>query len=177
MVARKQITLIERPPSERFKGRRAPVVRYDDELADYIVEQIAMGRSLLSVCDEPHMPAAAAITYWCLVDLCGFRQKYKTACDIRAQLMAEELLDIIDDSRNDWITRVDKDGNERQVYNPENVARSTLRFTGRRWIISKLLPGVYGESMQLKHADADGGKLKSPPLIVLQPVTAKSEIN
>jgi hypothetical protein len=172
MAARKSITLIAHPIAEqgRFQGERAPAVRFDSELAEYICEQIAMKRSLLSICREKNMPTAAAVIYWSTKNIGGFRKMYQDACSIRASLLAEELIDIVDDSFNDYVERETKEGGRIVVFDGEHVQRSKLRFEARKWVISKLLSGVYGDSTLIKLADNEGKKLQQPPLLVAQPV-------
>jgi hypothetical protein len=43
---------------------------------------------------------------------------------------------------------------------PEDYNCARLRVDTRKWIASKVLPKVYGDSQLLKHADADGNVLK-----------------
>ncbi len=64
--------------------------------------------------------------------------------------MAEEILDIADDSGGDWVE--DK-------LNPEVVARARLRVDSRKWILSKLVPKKYGDKVDLTHAGPDGGAI------------------
>ena len=178
-IPRKEIRVIAHTKTSipRFMGKRAPSVPYDDELADYIIEQIAMGRSLLEICREPNTPSAAAVIYWATKNICGFSKKYQDACIIRANIYAEELLEIVDDGRNDWVERQDQNGKTYVALDHEHVARSTLRAHTRKWVISKLLSGVYGESTQLRLADAEGKKLVAPPPMVIQPVAPPKTIN
>jgi hypothetical protein len=173
MAKRKQITLVQHTESAktRFAGRRAPAVRYDDEIAEYICEQIAMGRSLLSVCREPNMPDAAAVIYWVKIDLCKFKAKYETAIQIRAQLHFEEVIAIADDGSGDFQLREKEDGTEYTVLNAENIQRSKLRVDTRKWELSKMQPKVFGDAQLIKLADNEGGKLPSvAPTIIVQPV-------
>ncbi len=60
---------------------------------------------------------------------------------------ADEIVDISDDGRND--TYIDDNGNERT--DNERVARSRLRVDTRKWMLSKMLPKVYGDKLDVNH--------------------------
>ena len=60
-------------------------------------------------------------------------------------MLADELVEISDDSTNDTI--VTEDG--KVVTNQEVVARSRLRVDTRKWMLAKMLPKVYGEKLEL----------------------------
>lgn len=74
-----------------------------------------------------------------------FMQQYARAREIQAELLAEEVIEIADDSSGDVIV-VDDDGNEQT--NHERVARSRLRVDARKWYASKLSPKRYGDRIQ-----------------------------
>ena len=61
----------------------------------------------------------------------------------RADAMFEDMIDIADDGRNDYI--VNGDGEER--FNTEHVQRSRLRLDTRKWMLSKMLPKKYGDKI------------------------------
>ena len=60
--------------------------------------------------------------------------------ELRCELLAAEILEISDDSSNDWMAR-----EGRIVPDHENVQRSRLRVDSRRWLLSKLMPRKYGD--------------------------------
>ena len=49
--------------------------------------------------------------------------------------------------------------------NHDHIARSRLRVEARKWWAAKVNPKKYGDSTQIKHADADGNKLDTAPLV------------
>ena len=73
----------------------------------------------------------------------AFSDQYTRAREIGYQLLADEIIEISDDSRGD--TWVDDDGNERT--DTERVARSKLRMDSRKWMLSKMLPKMYGDKV------------------------------
>ncbi|MBV5333021.1 terminase small subunit protein, partial [bacterium] len=80
-------------------------------------------------------------------DLDGFSAQYTRAIQIRAIGWAEEIIEISDDGSQD--TYIDNNGNERT--NNEVVARSRLRTDSRKWMLSKVLPKVYGDKLDVNH--------------------------
>ena len=119
------------------------------EVADKILEGLAEGMTLREVCRQDGMPRESTVRLWVLDDRDGFAAQYALAREIGYQAMADELLEISDDGRNDWIER---DGEA--VYNGDHVARSRLRVDTRKWLLSKALPKVYGDKVGVEHSGA-----------------------
>ena len=72
--------------------------------------------------------------------------------------MADEIVEIIDDGRNDWMTRNIR-GRLVTLPNREITERSKLRMEGRKWLLSKLARGRYGEQKESK-PEGDEGAVK-----------------
>ena len=101
------------------------------------------------------MPSTSTAIVW-LADegKVEFQAQYARAREARADYLAEELLEIADDSSGDTIT--DKDGNTR--VDSEFAARSRLRVDTRKWLASKMAPRKYGD--KIEHTGADGGAIQ-----------------
>lgn len=67
--------------------------------------------------------------------------------------MADDLLDIVDDSSGDYVVR-ERDGERITVVDHEHIQRSRLRADTRKWLLSKALPKIYGDKIDLKHSGA-----------------------
>lgn len=121
---------------------------YTDELAELICLRLAEGESLRSVCRDDGMPSKQAVLRW-LARNEQFRAQYVRAKEEGAEAIAEEMFDIADDGTNDWMEKLDKDG-EAIGYqlNGEHVQRSKLRIDTRKWYLSKILPKKYGDRIQ-----------------------------
>lgn len=129
---------------------------YSQELCDRICEEIVLGRSLRSICDDYDMPSIATIFRWFRSED-GFREQYARAKEEQADTLADEMLDITDDARNDYMERFDKDGVSIGWYlNGEHVQRSKLRIDTRKWIASKLKPKKYGDKVDVEHSGQVG---------------------
>lgn len=128
------------------KGGRP--LKYTQELADKFCELIANGMSLRSACKEKIMPAPATIFKW-IRENEMFLKQYEKATQERTEAMAEDLLDIVDDGTNDWMTINRKDGSEAWQLNGEHVQRSRLRADTRKWLMAKMKPKKYGDKVDI----------------------------
>lgn len=129
---------------------------FTPELAIEICSRLAGGETLRAVCRDEKMPPESTVRKWALEDRDGFSAQYATAREIGYQSMADELLDIADDSSGD--VQSDEDGNKK--FNGEFASRSRLRVDTRKWLLSKALPKVYGEKVVQEHTGPDGGPVQ-----------------
>jgi len=83
-----------------------------------------------------------------VLDDAHFAAQYARAMSVRADVLADEIVDIAEDGRNDWEERENKDGSTYTALNREAIERSRLRMDARKWIASKLKPKKYGDRMQ-----------------------------
>lgn len=127
----------------KTRSRSGRPTDYMPEVAEDICNLLMLGESLRSICKRPGMPSIRSVMYW-LQRHEDFMQQYARAREIQAELLAEEIIEIADDSAGDII--VDDDGKEQT--NHERVARSRLRVDARKWYVSKLAPKRYGERVQ-----------------------------
>ena len=109
--------------------------KYSPEIADEICIRLACGESMRSVCLDKDMPAMPTVWRW-IRERDEFRKQYDRAKHESADVHAEEILDIADDSVGD-------------------VPRDRLRIDARKWIASKLKPKKYGDKASL---DVDTGR-------------------
>lgn len=132
---------------------------YTEELAARICERLARGESLRSVCRDDDMPDERRVREWATNKDHPFSPHYAEARRVGYERMADELLDIADDGSNDWMMRNEGD-NEGWRLNGEHFQRSRLRVDTRKWLLSKMLPKVYGDKQQMEHTGADGGPVR-----------------
>ena len=81
-------------------------------------------------------------------------KQYARACEERAEALLDEMLDIVDDTRNDYIEMDtgEKGASEHVLEakpNYELIQRSRLRYDARKWLVSKLNPKKYGEKVDV----------------------------
>jgi hypothetical protein len=133
---------------------------FAQKTADIICERLADGESLRAICTDPNMPGRTTVFKW-LAENDAFANQYMHAREAQADFMAEQILEIADDTSHDTIPKVDKDGNEYgEMANSEWINRSRLRVDARKWLASKMAPKKYGEKIQAEHTGADGSPLQ-----------------
>lgn len=94
------------------------------------------------------MPAESTVRAWALEDREGFSAQYTRARELGYLAMADELLEVADDGKNDWMERRDDDDKASYVLNGEHVQRSRLRVDTRKWMLSKALPKIFGDKIE-----------------------------
>ena len=111
---------------------------------------IENGDSLRSFCITYSLPLTTVHDWIGNEDHPERAEQYARAREARADKLADEILQIADDSSND--TYVDGDGNVKTDH--EVVARSRLRVDSRKWLAGKMAPKKYGDR-QILSGDPD----------------------
>lgn len=144
---------------------------FSPEIAQTICERLASGESLRRICIDEEMPARSTVFKW-LADNKDFSDQYARAKEVQLDAMAEEILDIADDTSND--TRTIRRGDaEVEVQNAEWVNRCRLQVDTRKWLMSKLAPKKYGDKVQAELSGANGGPIQAA--VTVEFVKPKSE--
>ena len=118
---------------------------FTQDIAIRICAELADGKSLRAICRADDMPAEATVRAWALDDVDGFSAHYARARDIGYECLADDILEISDDGKND--TYKDHEGNDRT--DQDVIARSRLRVDSRKWMLAKMLPKRYGDKLEL----------------------------
>jgi hypothetical protein len=82
--------------------------------------------------------------------------KYARATEMRADIMADEILEISDNVGGDIMTM--KDG--REVVDNAVVQRDRLRVDARKWLLAKLQPKKYGDKLDITSDNEPIGKIR-----------------
>jgi hypothetical protein len=162
--ARKAAPKAKPTPRKKSKARKParPGVMgrpsgYTPAIAAAVCGWIKQGYTLRQVGALPNMPDKATICRW-LGDHEDFCDQYVRAGEIRALLMGDEMIEIADDSTNDWIAREGKDGAVEIVVDQEAIARSRVRVEARKWLMVKLAPKRFGATLAV--TGKDGGPVQ-----------------
>ena len=117
------------------------------------IERIAQdGRTLRSVVSDKDIPSAVYV-YDEMERDPDFAKQYARAANERADAIFEEILEIADDSANDYMDRKRQDGSvDHDSLNAENIQRSRLRVDARKWMLGKMRPKKYGDKLDLNHS-------------------------
>jgi hypothetical protein len=141
---------------------------YTPEIAEQILQMMADGISTPKIADQLKI-GEATIYAWIIDDYEGFGKRYARAKHIVALRWADEISDIADHKRDDYV--VNEEG--KMVLDMEAVARSRLRIDTRKWLLSKVLPKVYGERIITEITGKDGGPIETQAtridVLALQP--------
>jgi hypothetical protein len=132
--------------------------KYTGKLADEICTRIALGNSLRKVCRADDMPDITTIIRWTRENK-EFCQQYDRACIDRGNHLAEEALEIIDETPETEPVR-DKEGNIIDMkLHPAYVQWQNNRVNTRKWFASKMSPKRFGDKVQTEVSGADGGPI------------------
>lgn len=129
---------------------RGALVKFNGTVADQICGRMAEGETLRQICRDPAMPARSTVYRW-LSKNPSFADQYARAREALVESWADEIIDIADDGTTDYITKVGRNGAEYEAVDQEHIQRSRLRVDSRRWLLSKLNPGQYGDHMEVEH--------------------------
>ncbi|HMS45101.1 MAG TPA: terminase small subunit protein [Alphaproteobacteria bacterium] len=118
--------------------------RYHQEKAREICNRLINGESLRQICGGPNAPASRSTVFRWLVVSEEFRNLYRAARAIQADILLEEILEIADQTNQDWILKAkDRNGGESMTFNAEHLQRAKLRIDARKWHIIRLASPKY----------------------------------
>lgn len=118
------------------------------KIVNAICKEISEGKTLRSQIKKNKISSS---TFFNWIDADENKSKhYARALELRAELMAEELINISDSTKDDII--IDDDG--KKVVNHNVIQRDRLRVDTRKWLMSKMMPKKYGDFSKLT---LDGG--------------------
>jgi len=127
---------------------------FEQAKADSICDALAQGMSLRKAAKAAGYDHTTVLQW--IRERDEFAHQYARAREAGWALLADELVEIADDSANDSYT--DDDGKVR--VDAEVVARSRLRLDTRKWLLSKMLPKVYGDKVQTELTGPNGGPVQ-----------------
>ena len=120
---------------------------------DYLLEQIAYGRPMRSICAEPGMPTEQSVYYWLQRDEV-FRQKYFDAKEIAGLVHGEKIIDV----NSEIVSRL-------EALSAAQVSALKLKSDNYKWSASKLAPKMYGDKSKVDLSSSDG-TMSAPPTMI-----------
>jgi hypothetical protein len=121
---------------------------YTKEIAAEILSRLAAGEPLRSICRSESMPDEKTVRAWALDPNHPIAAQYAAAREMGFYSMADEILEIADDSRNDWVDKLSKSGDVVKVADEEAISRSRVRIAARQWLLAKALPKTFGDKVE-----------------------------
>jgi hypothetical protein len=147
------------PPSAALPSRPR---EFSETLAAEICERLACGETLRHITLLPHLPEEATLYRWLLREP-EFQTRFLAAKALQVEKWAEEMIDIADDARNDWMIRENaRTGASATVANTEAVSRAKLRVAVRQWLIARWQPRLAAEKAAAPSGPgggAEGGRV------------------
>lgn len=131
------------------KGGRP--TKYSGKIADKICAEIAIGRSLRSICGDEDMPDLTTVYEWLRVQN-RFSQQYAVATDERTETQQEMLIEMGDKAIEHAEDADPKAANA-------VVSAYKLKADNLKWSMSKMKPKKYGDKLDLT---SDGKALPQP---------------
>ncbi len=110
-------------------------------IEDAIIDGISRGITMKELCRD--LKIAYATVYTWMEDE-AFATRMARARALGFDALVDEMIEIADDSRNDWMVRKDAKADAPPMRNPESVARSRLRIETRMRILSRWYPSRFG---------------------------------
>jgi hypothetical protein len=115
-----------------LRFRRNQAMRYNSTMeplpqTDEILQRLAEGEGLATICRDDHMPSAGSV-HARVLDDAVFADRYARARRIGLDVIAEQIVQIAADDK--------RDANSRRV-----------EVDARKWLLSKLRPDKYGDRL------------------------------
>lgn len=134
-------------------------VEVTQKIKDEIICRMAEGELLSRICRDLHMPSFAHVRSYLRRGGANydpiFEREMNNARVEGAFAMADQIIDIADDSENDFITQTMRGGRVKVIRNREMVERARLRIETRRFLMSKYLKAVFGNQTSTGSADGE----------------------
>lgn len=141
MASRKPKAARQRKAAPKREAKVGRPTLFSSAIAETICDRIMDGESLRAICASKTMPGRRTVLTWAAENE-QFRHQYARAREAQADVLAEQILEIID----------------RATAKTVNQAR--LRFDGRRWLASKMAPKKYGTKIEAELFGKDGGAIQ-----------------
>lgn len=159
----------KKKPKAKSQGGRPTC--YNVKIGAEICSRIAAGESLRRICLSEHLPNKATVFRWLLDNTYPeFCDHYAKARAIQWEGLSDEIFDIADDGRNDWVQRELASGETIDIENKEAINRSRLRVDTRKWFLSKVLAKKYGDKIEVpKEPEAEKPHEATKRIIISEP--------
>ena len=113
-----------------------------------MLARLAAGEPLRTICRADGMPDELTVRAWALDPNHPFAARHARAREMGFFSMADEILEIADDARNDFMDRQTRSGEVVRVVDEEAIARSRMRIAARQWLLAKAMPQTFGDRLE-----------------------------
>lgn len=144
-----------------------------NNIIDLICKELSSSnKSINTIIKEFNLPDYTTVRDW-IRNNNEFSHKYTCAKEDQADFLAEEIIEIADDTSQDTIDVELGDGIVVQKENREYINRSRLRIDARKWVASKLKPKTYGD--KIDHTTNGKDLNNTIPIINVQINSSKTD--
>jgi hypothetical protein len=112
-----------------------------------IIRRLTAGEGLRQICRDKGMPDESSVRE--RMEHPSHSPHYTRARELGWGLVGEDLIEIADNSTNDWMDRETEKGRIERVLDREHIERTRIRLDTRKWMLAKMLPKVYGDRLNL----------------------------
>lgn len=124
-----------------------PHAKFNEQIFNDICNELAQSnKGLKHICLKYNVSTVAFYS-WIQNDE-NLLNKYTRAREQQADFLADEIIEISDDSSNDDEV-IETQNGTKVIENKEWTNRSKLRVEARKWVASKLKPKKYGEKLDV----------------------------
>lgn len=118
-------------------------VEFSEELADTICALIESGESVHAICKMNGMPNKKSVFRW-LAKNPEFQNQYRAAKMAGIEALVDQMMDIARDSSKDF-----KMVKGKKTFDGDHVQRDRLKIDTIKWVATKLVPRLYGDTKQI----------------------------
>lgn len=127
---------------------------FDQSKADAICRRLENGESLRSAATAEGT-THSVVLFWAK-ERPEFADQYARAREIGYALLADEIIAISDENDFEPVPGESGDDPKEVRFDSAAVARNRLRVDSRKWMLSKMLPKVYGDKLAVEHSGSVG---------------------
>lgn len=150
--------MTKRKPPEDRKPKGRPPFQWTPELEDYILQKIIAGYSLRAIVsnaragdyDGGQFPSLDTLTVYAASNE-DFSARYARAKELQQDMMAEEIIDIIDGRHPEFVDA--------------ELGQRKESIEARKWVMGKLRRKKWGEVRVQELTGADGAPLIQPQVV------------
>ena len=157
-----------------LKKKPGPAAKYDREACVAVIcAELERGVSLTTALkSHDGLPSIASFLTWVEQDP-KISERYARSRSIGYHLLADEIVDL-SNKTHEWVMIQDLDAYGKPIYNehgeprlkqvlmPLNsdvIAHTRLQIDTRKWMLSKMLPKIYGDKVTQEITGTDGGPI------------------
>ena len=131
------------------------------EIQNKICDRLSLGESLIRICKDGDMPNVTTVYRFLLQpENDEFCNMYAQARENQADTFMDQCVDIADDTANDTMILINKDGEEYEKVNHDYINRSRLKVDTRIRVSEKMAPRKYMPQNKTKHTGPGGGAIE-----------------